>query len=66
MLLKKDCAPYKDVSPSARTLNDYKQLMAMQAEADATNAFFAMPSSVWCTLPTARFLVVRLMENGPA
>ena len=50
MLLKKDYAPYKDVLPCARTLNCYKQLLTVQAEADAANALFTMPSNVQCTL----------------
>ena len=46
MSSKKDYTPYKDVLPSARTLSDYKQLVVVQAEADATNALFTMPNSV--------------------
>ena len=37
---------YKDVLPSSRTLNDYKQLLAVQAEADAANALFTMNRDV--------------------
>ena len=47
---KQDYIPYKDVLPSARTLNNHKQLLAVQAEADAANALFLMDSSVRCTL----------------
>lgn len=47
---KTDYIPYKDVLPSARTLNDHKQLLAVQAEADAASALLAMDSSVRCTL----------------
>ena len=50
MSLKKDCAPYKDVLPSARTLNNYKQLLAVQVDADAANALFTMSCNVRCTL----------------
>ena len=41
--------PYRDVFPSARNLNDYKELLAAQAEVDAANALFTMPSNVRCT-----------------
>ena len=47
---KNDYTPYKDVLPSPRTLNDYKQLMAVQAEADAANALFEKNDDVRCTL----------------
>ena len=50
ILLKKDYAPYKYVLLSARTPNNYKQLLAVQPEADAVNALFTMPSNVQCTL----------------
>ena len=40
----------KNVLPSARTLNDYMQLLAVQPEADAANALFTMPSNVQYTL----------------
>ena len=50
MLSKEDYAPYKDVLPSAKTLNNYKVLLAVQAEVDAANALFIMPSNVQCTL----------------
>ena len=42
---KQDYIPYKDVLPSARTLNNHKQLLAVQVE-----ALFLMDSSVRCTL----------------
>ena len=42
--------PYKDFLPSARTLNDYKQLLAVQAEADAAEALFSMKENTRCTL----------------
>ena len=47
---KKDYAPYKDVLPSAKTFNNYKQLLAVQPEADAANVLFTMPSNVQSTL----------------
>ena len=47
---KQDYIPYKDVLPSARTLNNHKQLLAVQAEADAANTWFLMDSRVRCTL----------------
>ena len=47
---KQDYIPYKDVLPSARTLNNHKQLLAVQAEAVAANALLLMDSSVRCTL----------------
>ena len=50
ILLKKDYAPYKYVLPSARTPNNYKQLLAVQPEADAVNALLTVPSNVQCTL----------------
>ena len=50
MSLKKNYAPCKDLLPSARTLNDYKQLLTVQAEVDAANTLFTVPSNVWCTL----------------
>ena len=40
---KKDYIPYQNVLPSPRTLNEYKQLLAIQAEADAANALFNIP-----------------------
>ena len=46
MSSKKDYTLYKNVLPSARTLNNYKQLLAVQPEADAANALFTMPSNV--------------------
>ena len=39
----------KNVLPSARTLNDYKQLLAVQPEADAANALFTVMYNVQCT-----------------
>ena len=35
---------------SARTLNNYKQLLAVQPDTDAANALFRVPSNVQCTL----------------
>ena len=49
MSSKRDYAPYKNVLPSARTLNDYKQLLAVQPEADAANALFTVMYNVQCT-----------------
>ena len=46
----KNYASYKDVLPSVKTVNNYKQLLAMQTEADTANALFRMPIKVWCTL----------------
>ena len=47
---KKDYIPYKDVLPSARTLNDYKQLMAVQTESEAADALHNTSPGVLCTL----------------
>ena len=35
---------------SPKTINDYKQLLAVQEEADAANCLYNMPSNVKCTL----------------
>ena len=50
ILSKKDYASYKNFLSSARTLNNYKQLVAVQPEADAVNALFTLSSNVQCTL----------------
>lgn len=47
---KADYIPYKDVLPAPRTLNDHKQLMAVQEEANAADALFSKKENVRCTL----------------
>ena len=47
---KEDYLPYQNVLPSPKTINDYKQLLAVQEEADAANCLYNMPSNVKCTL----------------
>ena len=47
---KQDYIPYKNVLPSPRTLNDHKQLLAVQAEADAANALYTKATTSRCTL----------------
>ena len=47
---KGDYIPYRNVLPSPKTINDYKQLLAVQEEADAANCLYNMPSGVTCTL----------------
>ena len=47
---KKDYIPYQNVLPSAKTLNEYKLLLAVQEQAEAANALFNIPQSVKCTL----------------
>ena len=47
---RQDYIPYKNVLPSARTINDYKQMMAIQSEADAANALFNKKDTIRCTL----------------
>ena len=49
ILSKKDHTAYKDVLSSAGTLNNYKQLLAVQPDTDAANALFTVPSNVQCT-----------------
>ena len=47
---KEDYIPYQNVLPSAKTLNEYKLLLAVQEEAEAANALFNIPESVKCIL----------------
>ena len=47
---KADYIPYQKVFPSPRTLNDHKQLLAIQEESDAANALFNMAEDVRCCL----------------
>ena len=47
---KEDYIPYQNVLPSAKTLNEYKLLLAVQEQAEAANVLFNIPESVKCTL----------------
>ena len=47
---KEDYTPYQNVLPSAKTLNEYKLMLAVQEEPEAANALFNIPESVKCTL----------------
>ena len=47
---KEDYIPYQNVLPNAKTLNEYKLLLAVQEEAEAANALFNIPESVKCIL----------------
>ena len=47
---KEDYTPYQNVLPSAKTLNEYKLMLAVQEEPEAANALFNVPESVKCTL----------------
>ena len=47
---KEDYIPYQNVLPSAKTLNEYKLLLAVQEEAEAANTLFNISESVKCTL----------------
>ena len=47
---KEDYIPYQNVLPSAKTLNEYKLMLAVQEETEAANALFNIPESVKCTL----------------
>ena len=47
---KVDYIPYQNVLPSAKTLNEYKLLLAVQEEAEAANTLFNISESVKCTL----------------
>ena len=45
-LTKEDCAPYKRVLPSPKTVTDYKQFMAIQAEGVSANALYNISDDV--------------------
>ena len=45
-----DYIPYKNVLPNLRTLIEYKQRMAIEAESEAANALYNNPSNVKSTL----------------
>ena len=47
---KDDYLPYRNVLPSPKTINDYKQLSAVQEESDAASCLYHMPSNINCTL----------------
>ena len=42
--------PYKNVLPSAKTINDYKLTLAIQTEKEAATALYNMPDDVKSTL----------------
>ena len=45
-----DYTVYKHVLPSAKTITDYKQLLAIQEEKDAATMLYNMPDGIKCTL----------------
>ena len=47
---KEDYLIYRNVLPSSRTINNYKQVLAIQAESDAANALYNIRNNVTCTL----------------
>ena len=47
---KNDYLQYKNVLPSPRTITDYKQYLAVQAESEAANALYNKSDAIKCTL----------------
>ena len=47
---KNDYLLFTNVLPSVRTINNYKQLLAVQAEADAAKTLYNIPEEVKCNL----------------
>lgn len=47
---KEHYIPYKNVLPTPKTINDYKQRMAIQEESEAADELYHKPNDVKCTL----------------
>ena len=55
---KEDYIPYQNVSPSAKTLNEYKLLLVVQEETETANALFNIPESVKQNYTMTLYLVI--------